>query len=207
MSDKNYAHPEALVSTEWAEAHLADPHVRIVESNEDILLYDTGHIQGAVHIDWRSDLQDQTIRDYITPQQFSALCERNGISNDTTVIFYGDKSNWWACYALWVFRLFGHTKSWTVGATSGLPRGGISREPCRTSRMATTSHSRPAAIRKSVRFTIRPSPRAVLAWRSSMCGRQRNSVVRSLTCRSIPRKAFCAAVTSPVRPVFPGRWL
>jgi len=110
MSEKNYAHPEALVSTEWVAEHLADPRVRIVESNEDILLYDTGHIQGAVHIDWRSDLQDQTIRDYITPQQFAVLCERNGISNDTTVIFYGDKSNWWACYALWVFRLFGHTK-------------------------------------------------------------------------------------------------
>jgi thiosulfate/3-mercaptopyruvate sulfurtransferase len=110
MTEKNYAHPDALVSTEWLSEHLSDPGVRVVESNEDILLYDTGHIQGAVHIDWRSDLQDQTIRDYITPAQFATLCERNGISNDTTVVFYGDKSNWWACYALWVFRLFGHTK-------------------------------------------------------------------------------------------------
>lgn len=110
MNDKNYAHPDALVSTEWVSAHLADPRVRLVESNEDILLYDTGHIQGAVHIDWRSDLQDQTVRDYITPAQFATLCERHGISNDTTVIFYGDKSNWWACYALWCFRLFGHDK-------------------------------------------------------------------------------------------------
>jgi thiosulfate/3-mercaptopyruvate sulfurtransferase len=110
MIDKNYAHPEALVTTEWVAEHLSDPGVRLVESNEDILLYDTGHIQGAVHIDWRSDLQDQTIRDYINPDQFATLCERHGISNDTTVIFYGDKSNWWACYALWTFRLFGHTK-------------------------------------------------------------------------------------------------
>ena len=110
MNDKNYAHPEALVSTEWVAEHLADPGVRLVESNEDILLYDTGHIQGAVHIDWRADLQDQTVRDYITPAQFADLCSRHGISNDTTVVFYGDKSNWWACYALWAFRLFGHTK-------------------------------------------------------------------------------------------------
>jgi thiosulfate/3-mercaptopyruvate sulfurtransferase len=110
MSDPDYAHPEALVSTEWVAEHLSDSGVRLVESNEDILLYDTGHIQGAVHIDWRADLQDQTVRDYIGPREFADLCERHGISNDTTVVFYGDKSNWWACYALWTFRLFGHTK-------------------------------------------------------------------------------------------------
>lgn len=110
MIDENYAHPEALVTTQWVAEHLSDSGLRLVESNEDILLYDTGHLQGAVHIDWRSDLQDQTIRDYIQPAEFAALCERHGISNDTTVVFYGDKSNWWACYALWTFRLFGHTK-------------------------------------------------------------------------------------------------
>lgn len=105
-----YAHPEALVTTEWVSEHLQDPSIRIVESNEDVLLYSTGHIPGAVHIDWRCDLQDQTVRDYITVEAFSALCSRNGISKDTTVVFYGDKSNWWACYALWAFRLFGHEK-------------------------------------------------------------------------------------------------
>jgi thiosulfate/3-mercaptopyruvate sulfurtransferase len=110
MIDKNYAHPEALVTTEWVSEHLSDSGVRLVESNEDYLLYDTGHIQGAVHIDWRADLQDQTIRDYVSPTQFADLCARHGISNDTTVVFYGDKSNWWACYALWTFRLFGHEK-------------------------------------------------------------------------------------------------
>lgn len=110
MIDKNYAHPEALVTTEWVSEHLSDPGVRLVESNEDYLLYDTGHIQGAVHIDWRADLQDQMIRDYVSPVQFADLCARHGISNDTTVVFYGDKSNWWACYALWTFRLFGHDK-------------------------------------------------------------------------------------------------
>src|SRR5579862_2790213 len=112
MSDSSsqYAHPEVLVSTDWLAAHLNEPNSRIVESNEDILLYDTGHIPGAVHIDWRSDLQDQIVRDYISPEKFAALCGKNGITPDTTCIFYGDKSNWWSCYALWAFRLFGHTK-------------------------------------------------------------------------------------------------
>lgn len=106
MSD--YAHPEALVSTDWVAEHLNDGSIRLVESNEDILLYSTGHIPGAVHIDWRADLQDQTVRDYISPEAFAELCKKNGISKDTTVVFYGDKSNWWACYALWAFQLFGH---------------------------------------------------------------------------------------------------
>lgn len=103
-----YAHPEALVTTDWVNEHLNDPSVRLVESNEDILLYSTGHIPGAVHIDWRADLQDQTIRDYISPEAFAKLVSKNGITKDTIVVFYGDKSNWWACYALWAFQLFGH---------------------------------------------------------------------------------------------------
>jgi len=110
MSDHfaDYACPDALVDGAWLADHLDDPKVRIVESNEDVLLYDTGHIPGAVHIDWRRDLNDQTIRDYVDCAGFAALCERNGIAPDTTVVFYGDKSNWWSCYAFWVFQLFGH---------------------------------------------------------------------------------------------------
>jgi len=112
MSDKfsSYAHPEALVSTDWLAANLEDPSIRIVESNEDVLLYETGHIPGAVHIDWRRDLQDATVRDYISPESFAELASQNGITPSTTVVFYGDKSNWWACYALWAFQLFGHEK-------------------------------------------------------------------------------------------------
>jgi thiosulfate/3-mercaptopyruvate sulfurtransferase len=108
MSQQEYAQPDAVVSTEWVAARLDDPSIRIVESNEDVLLYDTGHLPGAVHIDWRADLQDQTVRDYISPAEFAAVCSKNGIGPATTCVFYGDKSNWWACYALWVFRLFGH---------------------------------------------------------------------------------------------------
>ncbi len=112
MSDKfqAYAHPEALVSTDWVAEHLGDAGLRIVESNEDVLLYDTGHIPGAVHIDWHGDLQDPLVRDYVLPKAFAEMCARNGIGPDTTCVFYGDKSNWWACYALWAFRLFGHEK-------------------------------------------------------------------------------------------------
>jgi thiosulfate/3-mercaptopyruvate sulfurtransferase len=104
----SYAHPEVLVSTQWVQDHLNDPNVRVVESDEDVLLYDMGHVPGAVKIDWQGDLQDQLVRDYITPEKFAAICSRAGIANDTTVVFYGDKSNWWACYAFWAFKLFGH---------------------------------------------------------------------------------------------------
>jgi thiosulfate/3-mercaptopyruvate sulfurtransferase len=108
MCITEYAHPESLVSTDCVADHLNDPNVRIIESNEDVLLYDTGHIPGAVHVDWRRDLNDQTVRDYVDPKGFAALASRIGIAPETTVVFYGDKSNWWACYALWVFSLFGH---------------------------------------------------------------------------------------------------
>ncbi|RMF04358.1 MAG: sulfurtransferase [Chloroflexi bacterium] len=106
-----YAHPEALVSTSWVAEHLNDANIRLVESNEDVLLYGTGHIPGAVNIDWVNDLNDPLVRDYLDGEGFSQLMASRGISPDTTVIFYGDKNNWWACYAFWVFQLFGHTNA------------------------------------------------------------------------------------------------
>jgi thiosulfate/3-mercaptopyruvate sulfurtransferase len=111
IADRGYRHPEALVSTEWVAAHTGDPTVRIIESNEDTLLYATGHVPGAVHVDWTSDLNDQVQRDYVGRDGFAALMARIGVTPDTTVVFYGDKNNWWACYAFWVFQLFGHTKA------------------------------------------------------------------------------------------------
>ena len=107
IAARGYAHPEVLVSTQWVADHLGDPRVRLVESNEDVLLYETGHIPGAVKIDWITDLNDPLIRDYIDGQRFERLLRSKGISNDTTIVFYGDKNNWWATYAFWVFRLFG----------------------------------------------------------------------------------------------------
>jgi len=103
-----YAHPEVLVDTNWVADHINDPKVRLVESNEDILLYDQGHIPGAVKIDWVADLNDPVVRDYLDKGRFEKLLAAKGISNDTTVVFYGDKNNWWATYAFWVFKLFGH---------------------------------------------------------------------------------------------------
>ena len=109
MAKKGYAHGEVLVSTDWVAERLSDSaSIRLVESNEDVLLYGTGHIPGAVHIDWVNDLNDQIVRDYVGPVRFAQLCAENGIGDDTTVVFYGDKNNWWACYAFWVFQLYGH---------------------------------------------------------------------------------------------------
>jgi thiosulfate/3-mercaptopyruvate sulfurtransferase len=107
IAARGYAHPEVLVSTQWVADHLSDPKVRLVESNEDILLYETGHIPGAVKIDWVADLNDPLIRDYIDGPRFERLLRSKGIDDDTTIVFYGDKNNWWATYAFWVFRLFG----------------------------------------------------------------------------------------------------
>ena len=105
---QDYAHPERLVTTDWLAEHLGAPGLAVVESDEDVLLYDVGHIPGAVKIDWHTDLNDPRVRDYIDGGQFAALMNRKGISRDDTVVIYGDKSNWWAAYALWVFTLFGH---------------------------------------------------------------------------------------------------
>lgn len=103
-----YAHPEVLVTTEWLSANLNRDGLVVVESDEDVLLYEVGHIPGAVKIDWHTDLNDPVLRDYVSDEAFAALLASKGISRDTTVILYGDKSNWWASYALWVFKLFGH---------------------------------------------------------------------------------------------------
>jgi len=111
IRDRGYADPEVLVSTEWVAEHLNDPAVRIVESNEDPLIYPWGHIPGAVQVDWATDLNDPVCRDYLHRSAFEALMSRIGVSNGTTVVFYGDKNNWWACYAYWVFQLFGHANA------------------------------------------------------------------------------------------------
>ncbi|MDA3002984.1 MAG: sulfurtransferase [Actinomycetota bacterium] len=103
-----YAHPERLVTTEWLEAHKGTEGLVVLESNEDVLLYDTGHIPGAIKIDWHTELNDPIVRDYLEGEAFAELMSRKGISRDDTIVIYGDKSNWWAAYTLWVFTLFGH---------------------------------------------------------------------------------------------------
>ncbi len=105
---QEYSSPERLVSTDWLADRLADDSVVVVESDEDVLLYETGHIPGAVKVDWHSELNDELIRDYLDGPGFSKLMAEKGIGRDSTVVFYGDNFNWWAAYALWVFTLFGH---------------------------------------------------------------------------------------------------
>lgn len=110
IPERGYAHPMYLVDTEWVAANSTDPDVRVVESNEDPLLYPSGHIPGAFEIDWTRDLNDPIVRDYLDGEGFARLMSRLGANPGTTFIFYGDKNNWWACYAFWVFRLFGHRR-------------------------------------------------------------------------------------------------
>jgi thiosulfate/3-mercaptopyruvate sulfurtransferase len=103
-----YAHPEAIVTTDWVADNLGNDNLRLVESNEDILLYETGHIETAIKLDWHTELNHPLRRDYLEPEQFAELMSRKGIHRDNTVVIYGDRSNWWATYAFWVFKLFGH---------------------------------------------------------------------------------------------------
>ena len=104
----DYANPDVLVSTDWVLDHHQDDNVRILEVDEDVLLYDTGHIPGSQKIDWLMDLWDDTMREFVQPDELAQLFERLGISNDTTVVLYGDKNNWWAAYAFWFFKYSGH---------------------------------------------------------------------------------------------------
>lgn len=111
IETRGYSAPDVLVSTEWVAEHIDDPKVQIIESNEDVLLYRSSHIRSAVEVDWVKDLNDPLRRDYLSKEGFSELGSRIGLSPDTTVVFYGDRNNWWACYAFWIFQLFGHTNA------------------------------------------------------------------------------------------------
>jgi thiosulfate/3-mercaptopyruvate sulfurtransferase len=104
----SYVHPEVLVSTDWVLEHHKDANIKLIEVNEDFLLFEQAHIPGAIKMDWHTNLQRDDIRDFIDDKAFAALVSSLGISNDDTVIFYGDKNNWWACYAFWFFKYNGH---------------------------------------------------------------------------------------------------
>src|SRR5512135_1868234 len=111
IEERGYAKPDVLVSTEWVAQHREDPNVRLAESNEDPLLYSSGHIPGAVELDWARDLNDPVRRDYLGRAAFETLMRRIGANRDTTIVLYGDKNNWWAAYAFWILQLFGHTNA------------------------------------------------------------------------------------------------
>ena len=105
---QEYAHPATIVTTDWVAEHLDDPGLVVAESDEDVLLYETGHIPGAVKLDWHTELNDPVTRDYVDGAGFARLMSEKGIARDTTLVLYGDRNNWWAAYALWVCKLFGH---------------------------------------------------------------------------------------------------
>jgi thiosulfate/3-mercaptopyruvate sulfurtransferase len=105
---ENYAHPESLVTTAWVAEHLNDPKVRLVEVDVDFSLYEKGHVQGAVGWNWENDLCDQLRRDIIDRAAFEKLASQAGIANDTTVVLYGDANNWFAAWAFWQFKMYGH---------------------------------------------------------------------------------------------------
>src|SRR3954451_22871644 len=102
------ARTDVLVDAEWVEQHLDDPKVVLVEVDEDTAAYEKNHIRGAVRIDWKQDLQDQVRRDFVNKEQFEALLSGKGIANDDTVVLYGGNNNWFASYAYWYFKLYGH---------------------------------------------------------------------------------------------------
>jgi thiosulfate/3-mercaptopyruvate sulfurtransferase len=109
--DNRYAARDALVETSWVAEHLHDPTVRLIEADEDVSLYEQGHIHSALKLNWHVDVQDALTRDFISRVEFARLLSRWGISHGTTVVFYGDKSNWYACYSFWLFRYRGHPKA------------------------------------------------------------------------------------------------
>jgi len=150
MAASKYAHPEVLVDTDWVAEHLNDPGLRFVEADEDILLYEQGHIPGAVKLDWHVDVQDPLQRDFVDKAGFEALMSRWGISNDTTVVFYGDRSNWYATYSFWLFRYYGHTKSLIMdgGRAKWVAEGrALTREEPRITASSYTAQEPDASIR------------------------------------------------------------
>ena len=184
------------MTSDWLSAHLGTKGLAIVESDEDVLLYDVGHIPGAVKIDWHTDLNDPAIRDYITGEQFADLMNRKGISRDDTVVIYGDKSNWWAAYALWVFTLFGHEDVRLLNGGRDLwTRMAATRRSTFRRRPPPATPWSSATTHRSAHSRTRCWPRwAPDADRRALA--RRSTPANAPTCRTTPRKVRCAAATS-----------
>jgi thiosulfate/3-mercaptopyruvate sulfurtransferase len=189
---RGYANPEVLVSTEWVAAHLDDPAVRLVESDEDLLLYETGHIPGAVKIDWVGDLNDPLTRDYLQHEPMQRLLRARGINQGTTIVLYGDKNNWWATYAFWVFRLFGLTRL-------RLMDGGRARWIDEGRPITVETPKYPAG---DIVVGERDDA-GIRVFRDDVIAR-RNTAASGCTCQTIPTRARCAEATFRERRAFPG---
>ena len=131
-----------LVDADWVEAHLSDPNIVLVEVDEDVSAYDKGHIKGAVKLDWKQDLQDPVRRDFVDKAGFEKLLSSRGIGNDDTVILYGGNNNWFAAYAYWYFKLYGHENI-------KLLDGGRKKWELDSRELTTDAPSRPATTYKA----------------------------------------------------------
>ena len=205
IEERGYKHPELLVSTDWVAGNLENPAVRIVESNEDPLLYPSGHIPGAVEVDWTRDLNHPVLRDYLRNDGFEKLMSRIGATRDTTIVFYGDKNNWWACYAFWVFQLFGHEKARVMdGGRLKWEKEGrplvrdVPRHPATEYRAPERDDSRFRAFRDQVMEHVRR--RGALSTFAA-----RPSTAESVsTWRTTPTKGPCGEDTFREPPMCPG---
>jgi thiosulfate/3-mercaptopyruvate sulfurtransferase len=172
MATNGYAHPEVLVDTEWVAEHLNDAGLRFVEADEDILLYEQGHIPGAVKLDWLVDVQNPVQRDFVDKAGFEKLMSRWGISNDTTVVFYGDRNNWYACYSFWLFKYYGHQKALIMNGgrskwvAEGRPLTRDVPSPAATSYTAGEPDDSIRAFRDDVRDTLGNAAYALVDVRS-----------------------------------------
>ncbi len=153
-----YANPEVLVTTQWVADHLNSSSVRIVESDEDVLLYDIGHIPGAIKLDWHTDLQNPVERDFVDQAGFEELLSNNGISNDTTVVFYGDRNNWYACYTFWLFKYYGH-------ADTRIMDGGRAKWEAEN-----REYSRAVPSYQKTVYTAKPANDSIRAFRDDVLG-------------------------------------
>ena len=159
IEERGYARPDVLVSTDWLADNIDHPKLRLLESDEDVLLYDLGHIPGAQKIDWHDDLNDPLVRDYVDHLGFERLLRRLGIDQTTTVVLYGDRNNWWATYVFWVFRLFGFPESQIRLLDGGRAAWESEGRPPRHRR---SPPSRPAATAVSSATTRRCVPSAMM---------------------------------------------
>src|SRR2546428_6975344 len=151
--NKGYVYPEVVVDADWVEAHLHDPMVRLIEVDVDTTAYDQGHIPGAVGFNWQKELQDQVVRAPISPAQLEELLSNAGVSNDTTIVLYGDNNNWFAAWALWILKYYGHKD---VRLLDGGRVKWVADKPELT--QAVPSYPRTSKTPQAAPSDIRPSP-------------------------------------------------
>jgi thiosulfate/3-mercaptopyruvate sulfurtransferase len=167
-----YVHPEVLVDTQWVAEHLHDTSVRLIEADEDVLLYEIWHLPGAVKLDWHVDVQDPVERDFINQSGFEQLLSHWGITNDTTVVLYGDRNNWYACYTFWLFTMYGHSNLKIMNG--GRAKWEEEKLP----------HTKDMTHYEATAYHAQPADESLRAFRDEVAGGLRNSGRRLIDVRS-----------------------